>query len=75
MQLIVSIGIKPFLYIVDIHQHPYCARTNEQWLGWNVGKRRASEVSTNFGIVAPSSLEIGKECIDFETDSLHSSAG
>ncbi|XP_061182980.1 YEATS domain-containing protein 2-like [Saccostrea echinata] len=27
----------------NIHQHPYCAKTLEQWLEWNVGKRRASE--------------------------------
>ena len=24
--------------------HPYCAVTDEEWLSWNVGKRRASEV-------------------------------
>ncbi|XP_062617368.1 YEATS domain-containing protein 2-like [Saccostrea cucullata] len=27
----------------NIHQHPYCAKTLEQWLEWNVGKRWASE--------------------------------
>lgn len=27
------------------HQHPYCAKSPEQWLSWNIGRRRASEVS------------------------------
>lgn len=26
------------------HFHPYCARSSEEWLSWNIGKRRASEV-------------------------------
>ncbi|XP_045207821.2 YEATS domain-containing protein 2-like isoform X2 [Mercenaria mercenaria] len=25
------------------HLHPYCARSSEEWLSWNIGKRRASE--------------------------------
>ncbi|XP_060074938.1 YEATS domain-containing protein 2-like [Ylistrum balloti] len=28
---------------VDRSLHPYCARSSEEWLSWNVGKRRASE--------------------------------
>lgn len=28
---------------VDRSLHPYCARSLEEWLSWNVGKRRASE--------------------------------
>ncbi|XP_046565170.1 YEATS domain-containing protein 2-like [Haliotis rubra] len=29
--------------VVDRSLHPYCAHSSEEWLGWNVGKRRASE--------------------------------
>lgn len=25
------------------HLHPYCARSSDEWLSWNIGKRRASE--------------------------------
>ncbi|XP_033733104.1 YEATS domain-containing protein 2-like [Pecten maximus] len=28
---------------VDRSLHPYCARSLDEWLSWNVGKRRASE--------------------------------
>ncbi|XP_046357383.2 YEATS domain-containing protein 2-like [Haliotis rufescens] len=29
--------------VVDRSLHPYCAQSSEEWLSWNVGKRRASE--------------------------------
>ena len=35
-------------YFADKYQHPYCASTNEEWLSWKVGKRRASEVRSWF---------------------------
>ncbi|KAK6181684.1 hypothetical protein SNE40_009491 [Patella caerulea] len=28
---------------IDRYTHPYCAYSYEHWLGWNIGKRRASE--------------------------------
>ena len=33
------------LYVVDRSVHPYCAPSIETYLGWNVAKRRACEVS------------------------------
>ncbi|XP_067686752.1 uncharacterized protein [Haliotis asinina] len=29
--------------VVDRSLHPYCAHSTEEWLSWNIGKRRASE--------------------------------
>ena len=46
--MFICVSVYLFLFFFsDRSMHPYCAASTKEFLGWNVGKRRAAEVNVS----------------------------